>query len=80
MMEVHFSPDVQSKLTRLATEQGTDSEALVREAVERMVNYDEWFRAEVQTGLDQIQQGRTASHEDVGKRIDAYLTTKQQPV
>ena len=79
-MEVHLSPDLQSKLTRLATEQGLDSEELVREAVERLVNYDEWFRAEVQTGLSQIEQGKTASHEDGGKRLDAYLANKQQPV
>jgi predicted transcriptional regulator len=79
-MEVHFSPDLQSKLIRLATEQGLDSEELVREAVERLVNYDEWFRTEVQTGLSQIEQGKTASHEDVGKRLDAYLANKQQPV
>ena len=79
-MEVHFSPDLQSKLTRLAAQQGRDSEALVMEAVERMVDYDEWFRAEVQTGLAQISQGQTVNHEDVGTRLDAYLSRKQQPV
>ena len=42
-MEVRLNPELQAKLTRLATEQGRDSEALVVEAVERMVNYDEWL-------------------------------------
>ncbi len=79
-MEVQFSPELQSKLTRLATEQGTDSEALVRKAVERLVDHDEWFRTEVQTGLDQIAQRQTVSHEDAGERLSAYLASKQQPV
>ncbi len=70
---------MESKLTRLASQQSMDSEALVIEAVERLVNYDEWFRAEVQTGLAQIERGQTTSHEDVGTRLGAYLSNKQQP-
>lgn len=77
-MEVQFPPELQSKLTRLATEQGTDSEALVREAVERFMDHDEWFRSEVLLGLDQIEQGRTISHEDMGNRINSYLANKRQ--
>jgi predicted transcriptional regulator len=77
-MEVHFSADVESKLSQLASRQSTDSEALVIEAVERLVNYDEWFRAEVEAGLAQIERGQTLSHEDVGMRLDAYLAKKQQ--
>ena len=50
-MEVHLTPDLQAKLTRLATEQGRDSQALVLEAVERLVDYDDWFLREVEKGL-----------------------------
>ena len=78
-MEVNLSPDVQSKLSRLAAQQGRDTEALVAEAVERLVDYDDWFVAEVYKGLSQIEQGQTLSHEDVGSRLDAYLAGKQQP-
>jgi predicted transcriptional regulator len=78
VMEVHFSADVESKLTRLASRQSTDSETLVIEAVERLVNYDEWFRAEVQTGLAQIERGHTFSHDEAGIRLDAYLANKQR--
>ena len=67
-MEVHFSDDLQTKLFRLAAQQGRDSEALVTEAVERMVNYDEWFMAEVEKGLAQIERGQTLSHEEVVTR------------
>jgi predicted transcriptional regulator len=42
-MEVRFNPELQAKLSSLAAERGRDSEALVVEAVERLVNYDAWF-------------------------------------
>jgi predicted transcriptional regulator len=57
-MEVRLNPELQAKLTRLATQQGRDSEALVVEAVERMVNYDEWFLQEVEKGLAAADRGR----------------------
>jgi predicted transcriptional regulator len=75
-MEVQFSADLQTKLSRIALEQGRDSAALVVEAVERMVNYDEWFLAEVDRGLAQIESGQTLSHEEVGARLEKYLTQK----
>jgi predicted transcriptional regulator len=62
-MEVQLSTDLQSKLARLAAQQGRDSAALVVEAVERLVNHDEWFVAEVDKGLAQIERGQTLSHE-----------------
>ena len=50
-MEVPLSPDVESKLERLAAERGRSAEALAREAIERFVEYDEWFINEVEKGL-----------------------------
>ena len=40
-MEVNIGPDLQAKLARLATERGRDTQALVEEAIERFVDYDE---------------------------------------
>ena len=42
-MEVHLNPDVEAKLTRLAAEQGRDAGVLAQEAIENLVDYDEWF-------------------------------------
>src|ERR1700719_2786507 len=47
-MEVNIGPDLQAKLARLATERGRDTQALVQEAIERFVDYDEWFLREVE--------------------------------
>ena len=69
-MELHLDPDLQAKLSRLAAEQGRDSESLVVEAVERLVNYDEWFVREVEKGLAAADRGELLDHQDIRKLID----------
>jgi predicted transcriptional regulator len=69
-VDVHLNPDLQAKLSRLAAQQGRASEALVIEAVERMVNYDEWFLREVDKGLAAADRGELVDHSDVRKMID----------
>ena len=56
-MEVPLNPDVQAKLARIAAERGRDVEVLAREAIERFVDYDEWFIDEVEKGPAQIERG-----------------------
>ena len=69
-MDIPLSPDLQSKLSRLAAQQGRPTEALVVEAVERMVNYDEWFLHEVEKGLAAADRGELRDHDEVRKLID----------
>jgi len=68
-MEVDLTSDLEAKLTRLAAEQGRDTRALVREAVERLVNHDEWFVREVEKGLAAADRGELIDHEEIGKLI-----------
>jgi predicted transcriptional regulator len=69
-MEVHFPVTVQEKLSRLAAQQGRDSQALIVEAVERMIDYDQWFIAEVEKGLAAADQGDLIEHGDVAALIE----------
>jgi RHH-type transcriptional regulator, rel operon repressor / antitoxin RelB len=69
-MDVPLNPDLQAKLSRLAAQQGRASEALVVEAVERLVNYDEWFLREVDKGLADADRGDLVDHADVRKMIN----------
>jgi predicted transcriptional regulator len=69
-MEVRLSPDLQAKLDRLALERGADTESLVVDAVERMVDYDEWFLREVEKGLDAADRGEFVEHADVEERMN----------
>jgi predicted transcriptional regulator len=76
-MEVTLSADVQAKLARIARGRGTDAQALAREAIERLVDYDDWFVREVEKGVLQVERGETLSHEEVGARLEQRLTGKQ---
>jgi predicted transcriptional regulator len=76
-MEVHLNPDVEAKLQRLAAERGRAVETLAVEAIERLVDYDEWFIREVEKGLSQIERGAVLTHEEVGLRIEKLLSEKQ---
>ena len=69
-MEVNLAPDLQAKLARLATERGRDAQALVQEAIEKFVDYDEWFLREVEIGLAAADRGELIDHEDIGKLGD----------
>jgi predicted transcriptional regulator len=74
-MEVHLSPDLQAKLAQLASQQGRESEALVVEAVQRMVNYDEWFIREVEKGIAAADRGEfiklEALRQDIREGIES---------
>jgi RHH-type transcriptional regulator, rel operon repressor / antitoxin RelB len=69
-MEIPLTPDLHAKLARLAAQQGRDTEALIVEAVERMVSYDEWFLREVRKGIAAADRGELRDHEEVRKLID----------
>lgn len=69
-MQVHFPPELEGKLNRIAAEQGKDSEVLVCEAVERLVGYDEWFVREVDKGVAAADRGEFVEDADVLAMID----------
>jgi predicted transcriptional regulator len=69
-MDVPLNPDLQAKLGRLAEQQGRASTALIVEAVERMVNYDEWFLREVDKGIAAADRGELVEHSAVRRLID----------
>jgi predicted transcriptional regulator len=76
-MEVNLPPEVETKLAHLASQRGTDAQALVRTAIETFVDYDDWFIREVEKGLAQIDQGAVLAHETVGARLEKRMTEKQ---
>jgi predicted transcriptional regulator len=76
-MEVHLNPEVQDKLSRIAAARGGDAEMLAREAIERFVDYDEWFIREVEKGLASAGRGELLSHAEVGARLEKRLAEKQ---
>lgn len=70
-MEVRFTPDQQARLLRMAEAQGLAAEDLVQEAVQRLLNYDEWFSREVDKALAAANRGEFIEHDDVRKMIES---------
>jgi predicted transcriptional regulator len=69
-MQVDFDPDLESKLARIASERGRSVEMLVAEAVQRFVDYDEWFKREVEQGISAADRGELVEHDAVRSLID----------
>jgi predicted transcriptional regulator len=75
-MKVQLTSDQQAKLKRMATEQGRAAETLVQEAVDRFLNYDEWFSRKVDKGLVAADRGEFVEHDDIRKMIDCRYPAK----
>ena len=69
-MEVHFSPDIETRLRQVASANGKDAEQLVKDTVARMLDNQARFIAGVQRGIAQADRGELIEHEDMLKRID----------
>jgi predicted transcriptional regulator len=69
-MEVHFSPDVETKLKRVAAANGTDAEQLVKRSVDRMLADQARFIEGVHRGIAHADSGELIDHEEVRKRIN----------
>ena len=69
-MEVHFPPDVETRLKQVAVANGKDAEQLVRDTVARMLENQARFIAGVQRGIEQADRGEFVEHKDVLNRID----------
>lgn len=77
-MEVKLTPELQAKLEDVAAQQGRDAQSLVRDAVERLIEYDAWFVREVEKGLAEIDAGEVLEHDEVGARLEKRLSEKQR--
>ncbi|MBZ5525259.1 MAG: hypothetical protein LAP21_23780 [Acidobacteriia bacterium] len=72
-MEIHFAPELEAKLNDLASGSGRDAEELVQELVKSYLDHDQWFRKEVQKGLEQLDRGEFIEHDDVVDRIEGLF-------
>jgi predicted transcriptional regulator len=68
-MEVHFAPELQAKLDRVAAENRRGADEYVQQLVENYLDHDAWFRQKVSASLDKLDGGESVSHEDVGARL-----------
>ena len=69
IMEISLAPEIEARLTKIASEAGKAANQVVQELVADYLDHDEWFRREVQKGLASLDSGKFVSHEEVGRRI-----------
>ena len=69
-MEVHFSPEDETRLRQVASAVGKNAEQLVRETVKRVLESQASFIAGVHRGIEQADRGEMVAHAEVLQRID----------
>lgn len=69
-MEVHFTPELQAKLDRVAAENSSEADQYVQQLVEHYLDHDVWFRQKVKMSLDRLDRGEFLTHEEMGARIE----------
>ena len=69
-MEVHFTPELQAKLDRVAAENSSEADQYVQQLVEHYLDHDVWFRQKVKTSLERLDRGEFLTHEEMGARIE----------
>jgi predicted transcriptional regulator len=68
-MEVHFTPELQAKLDRVAADIQRGADEYVQQLVEHYLDHDVWFRQKVAGGIAQLDRGEFLTHEEVGERL-----------
>ena len=68
-MEVHFTPEQEAQLSKIATKEGVDPEELVKDAALRLLEDDTRFRAGVQKGIGQADRGEFVEEEEMDARL-----------
>jgi predicted transcriptional regulator len=72
-MEVHFTPEQQARLARMATKAGTAPERLVTTVVARYLNEEARFLAAVEKGIAAAERGEFIEEEDMDARVEAMF-------
>jgi predicted transcriptional regulator len=68
-VEVHFTPEQEARLSKIATQEGVDPEKLVKDAALRLLEDDVRFRAGVRKGLEQVDRGEFIEEEEMDARV-----------
>jgi predicted transcriptional regulator len=69
-MNVQIPPELEAKLARMAVESGRTASEVALDLLTSSVDYDEWFRAEVEKGRTSAREGRLIEHDEVAARMD----------
>ena len=72
-MEVHLTPEQQTRLVQAALRAGTNPEALAATVVARYLNAEERFLASVKQGMAAAERGDFIEEEEMDARLEAMF-------
>jgi predicted transcriptional regulator len=74
-MQVHLTPEQETRLVELAAREGRSPDQLLQEALDRFFEADSDFVEAVMKGLASLDRGEGMTHDEVGARIDRLFRT-----
>lgn len=74
---MHFSWEVQARLTRRATQQNRNPDELVQDVVARYLDDEERFVAAIEKGLAAAERGEFIEEEEIDTRASECLILAQ---
>jgi predicted transcriptional regulator len=69
-MEVHFTPEQEAELSKMAGKIGVDAEHLVKDAALRLLQEEARFVEAVEKGLAAAERGEFIDEEEMTARVD----------
>jgi predicted transcriptional regulator len=72
-MELHLPQSQEAQLNELAESTGRPAEELIREAVAKLLAHNEWFKQQIQVGVDQIARGEFIEEGEMDARVERML-------
>jgi len=72
-MEVHFTPDLEAKLTQRAAQEGRKLDETVQDVVARYFEEEGRLVEAVKRGEAALERGEFLTHEQVGDRLRRFL-------
>ena len=69
-MEVHFTPELEARLTDLATTQGRNPGELLQDALARCLEDESQFLEAVERGIAAAQRGDFIDEEEMDARVE----------
>ena len=71
-LSVRLSTETKRRLDALARRSRRSRSLLAAEAISRYVETEEWQIAETEAGIDDLEQGRTVSHDEVSSWLKTW--------
>jgi predicted transcriptional regulator len=70
-MELHLPPELEDKINKLAASTARRADQVALDLLASSVEYEHWFRSQVEKGLQSARDGRLIDHDEVAARFDA---------